>query len=57
MIEKVEPYFHMLLFAFVVGVIVYVTAFGAPARPGPRITTTAIHFDNVSYGHVEKIRR
>ena len=29
MMEKAEPYFHLLLLAFVLGMIVYVTAFGA----------------------------
>jgi hypothetical protein len=31
MIEKAEVYFHVLLFALVVGMIIYVTVFGAPA--------------------------
>jgi hypothetical protein len=30
MMERAEAYFHVVLFAFVVGMIFYVTAFGAP---------------------------
>jgi hypothetical protein len=30
MMQRAEVYLHLLLLAFVVGTIVYVTAFGAP---------------------------
>ena len=36
MMQRVEAWFHMLLLAFVVGTIIYVTAFGAPARCSSR---------------------